>query len=194
MWVKLRLDQLSARCDAFAKAVEGAMDLALDYWLNGASAEAELVDPTTDAGKTHAAAILRHEIRLLGVQAALQADVEHMVIDLPPRFREPLRAEFQGLIHSLTGEPFGDRSGHTEPDKARAVISSGTRLVRIVREGRDEVSKLKNMLIYVTGMSNRASTSIAVVVGAAMLVHELFPCFVFAIAISVPSELAARGI
>lgn len=187
MWVKLRLDQLSARCDAFAEAVEKSMELALDYWLTGQPTGQEPDTEGSDKAKERDASIAKDEIRLRGAQAALQADVERMAVDLPPRFRAPLQAEFRNVIDALTGEPFGDRDGYTQPDKASAAMSSGTRLVRIVREGRDEVSRFPYMLWYIIGLPARKNTWAALVIGATIFGHEILPCLLFAGAILTPS-------
>ena len=154
MWVKLRLDQLSARCDAFAKVVEQATDLALEYWLMGVPhGDVAPPQPDTDDGRKRDAALLRSEIKLRGAQLTLQADVQRMSRDLPACFRDPLRLEFTSAIDALTGGRFGDRDGHTEPHKARAAVSSGARIIRIVREGRDAVSQPWHMLRYMLGRS-----------------------------------------
>ncbi|TXN07378.1 hypothetical protein FV222_02435 [Methylobacterium sp. WL103] len=185
--MKLQLDQLSARCDAFAKVVEGAMDLALEYWLTGVPSDATPVDASSDAGRTRDAAIVKLEIRLRGAQAALQAGVERMVVDLPLSFRHPLRAEFQNVIDALTGDPFGDRSGHTESDKAMNAISSGTRLVRIVREGRDEVSKLPNMVRYMTGLSGSNAKLNKFIMILFMTAHNVMPFIIILILVLSPA-------
>ena len=152
MWLKLRLDQLSARCDTFVEFIEQVAELGLDYWLIGeADPTATLPADDADESKERAAAILKHEIQLRGAQTILQLDISRMARDLPAARREPLRKEFAELVSALTGGRFGDRSGYAEPHKAQAVVSAAARIIRLVREGRDDVSRLPNMLRFAGG-------------------------------------------
>lgn len=152
MWLKLRLDQLSARCDTFVEFIEEVAELGLDYWLLGeADPGATLPADGSDDAKQHVAAILKHEIQLRGAQTILQLDLARMARDLPATRRDPLRLEFAALISALTGGKFGDRTGYAEPHKAQAVVSAAARIIRIVREGRDDVSRLPNMLRFAAG-------------------------------------------
>lgn len=153
MWVKLRLDQLSARCDAFAKFTDDTAALGLEYWLLGELREnGQLPTAGSDEAKEYAAAIVKHEIQLRGAQTILQSDVSRLARDLPKDMRVPLNLEFATLVTAMTGGKFGDRDGYSEPHKAQAVVASAARIVRIVRQGRDDVSKPLNMLRFVFGV------------------------------------------
>ena len=153
MWVKLRLDQLSARCDATAKVIEETAELALNYWLLGEDrgepgSEAPAVEPA--AAKTLAANITRHEIKLRGAQAILQLDISRLSRDLPANSRESMSQEFRSFITAITGTKFQDRDGFTEPEMAQEAVSASARLVRVIRSGRDAVSQPLNMFRFLS--------------------------------------------
>ncbi|MGU3358876.1 hypothetical protein ACLBWX_00940 [Methylobacterium sp. M6A4_1b] len=124
----------------------------MDYWLLGVPREdGVLPEAASDEAKEFTSTALKHEIRLRGSQTVLQADVERMSRDLPPARRGPLKTEFVGLVRALTGGKFGERDGFTEPHKALAAVVAAGRIIRIARDGRDEISKPWNMVRFVFG-------------------------------------------
>jgi hypothetical protein len=147
MWIKLRLDQLSARCDAFNELVEDTADQAIEYWLLG---ENPAPDETTDDGKKAAkefeGSALKHEIKLRAAQIRLQSEFSRLVKDLPETSRDPLRIEFRDMINALTGGRFGDRDGRPESHKAQAAATAAAGVIRYVRQGRDDSSTISNLM------------------------------------------------
>lgn len=152
MWTKLRLDQLSARCDAFAKFIDEVATLSLDYWLLG---EDRTTGQLPTAESKEASDVLakteRYEIKLRGSQTVLQADVARLSQELPWSVRSELSAAFGSFITAVTGGKFGDRDGYREPMKARAAVAASARVVRLVRQGRDDVTKPHNLALFLMG-------------------------------------------
>ncbi len=159
MWVKIRLDQLSSRCDVFCKLIDDASSLSLDYWLLSLS-DAESKEPSKL--EAYEISLKKGEARLRAMQIRLQGEFPRLEVDLPNDAAIPMRAAYVDLVEALTGGSFGERNHKPVVASADATAAAAAFVVRYARQGRDDATSLKHLASRQASRALRTGQSTAI--------------------------------